>query len=160
MYEAEEIFDAVFPSGDESSEVVEPCEEPFDLPTSSVSAQTAAVLCVAFSTSAIGCDQFDAIVLVERLIERIRIVGLVSDKPRRELVGEASCQNKLHKLALGRRSAVDSNGERKTIARGDSDDLGALAAPRGTDCEATFFALAKVASTNASSKFSLPHSRR
>ena len=30
MYEAEEIFDAVFPSSDKSSEVVEPCEEPFD----------------------------------------------------------------------------------------------------------------------------------
>lgn len=66
---------------------MEPCVEPFDLPRPSVSAQAASVLCVAFTTSVIGCDQFDVIVLVERLIEHIRVVGLVSDKPHRELVG-------------------------------------------------------------------------
>ena len=30
MHETEEVFDVVFPSGDKSSEVVQPCEEPFD----------------------------------------------------------------------------------------------------------------------------------
>lgn len=53
-------------------------------------------------SSAIGCDQLDAIVMLERLIERIRVLGIVFDKPRRELVRVASCQNKLHNLALGR----------------------------------------------------------
>jgi hypothetical protein len=77
-----------------------------------------------------------------------------------QLVEEASGQNSFHKLALGMRSALDRYGERKTVASGDSDDLGALAAPRGTDREAPFLALAKVASTNASSRLSLPRSCR
>lgn len=102
MHETEEVFDVVFPSGDEFSEVVQPCEEAFDFPTFSVSAQASTVLRVAFATPPIGCDQFDAIVFFERAVERVRVVGFVSDEPCRELIGEASCQNTLHKLALGR----------------------------------------------------------
>jgi hypothetical protein len=33
MYEAEEVFDVVFPSSNESSEVVHPCKEPFYFPS-------------------------------------------------------------------------------------------------------------------------------
>lgn len=36
--EAEEVFDAVFPAGDESSEVVHPGEEPFHFPSPAVAA--------------------------------------------------------------------------------------------------------------------------
>jgi hypothetical protein len=52
--------------------------------------------------------------LVERAVEPVRVIGLVADEPLRELVEEASGHNVLHKLALGRRSAVDRYGERKT----------------------------------------------
>jgi hypothetical protein len=76
------------------------------------------------------------------------------------LVEEASGQNFFHKLALGWRSALHRYGERKTVSSGDSDDLRALAAARGTDAKPPFFALAKVASTNASSKFNWPRSCR
>ena len=82
----------------------------------------------------------------------------ILDQPRWEVFKEAPSKNFLHKLALGRRSALDRYGERKTVTSGDSDDLGALAATGGTDGKAPFFALAKVASTNASSRFSLPRS--
>jgi hypothetical protein len=37
----------------------------------------------------------------------------------------------LHKLTVGRRSALDRYGERKTIARGDSEDLCAFGMTRG-----------------------------
>ena len=50
--------------------------------------------------------------------------------------------------------------ERKTVISGDSDDFRALAAASGADGEAPFLALAKVASTNASSRFSFPRSCR
>jgi len=49
-------------------------------------------------------------------------------------------------------------GERKTVSSSDSDDLRALAATGRADGEAPFLALAKVASTNASSKFNWPRS--
>jgi hypothetical protein len=90
------------------------------------------------------------------LIERVRVVGLVANESGGELIEEAAGKNVFHKLALGRRSAFDRYGERKTVISGDSDDLGALAAAGGANGEAPFLALAKVASTNASSRFSFP----
>jgi hypothetical protein len=90
------------------------------------------------------------------LIERVRVIGFVADEPGGELVEEAAGKNVFHKLALGRRSAFDRYGERKTVISGDSDDLRTLATTGGTDGEAPFWALAKVAFTNASSRFSLP----
>jgi len=69
-----------------------------------------------------------------------------------QFVEETAGKNLFHKLALGRRSALHRYGERKTVSSGDSDDLRALAATGRADCEAPFLALAKVASTNASSR--------
>jgi len=69
---------------------------------------------------------------------------------------KASSKNLFHKLALGRRSALNRYGERKTVISGDSDDLRSLAAAGGTHGKAPFFALAKVASMKASCRSSLP----
>src|SRR5579872_7174136 len=124
--EAEEVLDVVFPASDETAEVVHPSEEPLHLPALSVAAELAAILTSA-PVAPIGRDHLDVVFLAERAVERVRVVGLVADEPGGELVEEASCQNVLHKLALGRRSAVDRYGERKTVTSGDSDDLRALA---------------------------------
>jgi hypothetical protein len=154
--EAEEVFDVVLPSGDESAEVLHPCEEPFHFPSSAISPQLAPVLSLLSATAPVGRDHFDVVFGGEFLVERVRVVGFVADEPGGELIEEAAGENVFHKPALGRRSAFDRYGERKTVISGDSDDLGALAATRGTDGQAPFLALAKVASTNASSSFSLP----
>jgi hypothetical protein len=159
MYEAEEVLDVVFPSGDEAAEVVHPGEEPLDLPSSPVAVQLTPILCLA-AVASVGRNHFDVVCFREPLVEFVGVVSFVSDEPRRQLVKEASGKNLLHKLALGWRSAVDSNGERKTVSSGESDDLRALAATRGTDGKAPFFALANVASTKASSRFSSPRSCR
>ena len=137
-----------------------PGKKPFDLPSSSISAQRAPVLGLALSLAAVGRDHLDAVFGGELLVERVGVVGFVADEPCREFVDEACGQNVFHKLALGRRSAFDRYGERKTVASGDSDDLGALAATGGADSKAPFLALANVASTKASSRFSLPCSCR
>jgi hypothetical protein len=157
---AEEVFDVVFPSGDEASEVMHPGEQSFHFPASAVAAQLASILSSAFASAPVGGNQLDAILGGELMVEGVRVISFVTDEPRREFVEKASGKNLFHKLALGRRSALDRYGERKTVASGDSDDLGALAAAGGADGEAPFFALAKVASTNASSKLSLPRSCR
>jgi len=147
----------VFPSCDQSAVVLHPGEEPFDFPTAAVAAQRAAILRLLLAVGSVGRDHFNA-VLTHLLIQRIRVVGLVADQSLRQLVEEASGQNSLHKLAFGRRSAFDRYGEGKTVARGDSDDFGAFAALGRADREAPFLALAKVASTNASSRRNLPRS--
>jgi len=157
--EAKKVLDVILPSGDEPAEAVHPREEPLHFPAPAVAAQFAAILSSA-PVAPVWRDHLDAIFFLEPAVERVRVVGLVADEPGGELVEEASGQNVLHKLALGRRSAVDRYGERKTVTSGDSDDLRALAAAGGTDSEAPFLALAKVASTNASSRLSLPRSCR
>ena len=153
--EPEEVFDVVFPPRDEPAEVVHPGEEPFDLPALLVAAKLAPVLGFP-SIAAVWSDQFNAVFVLELLVELVRVVRFISDESSGKLIEKASGKNLLNKFALGRRSALDRYGERKTVASGDSDDLRALAPPRGTDCRAPFLALAKVASTNASSRLSLP----
>ncbi len=153
--ESEEVFDVELPSRDEPAEVVHPGEESFDLPALLIAAKLAPVLGFA-SVATVGRDHLDAVFVLEPLVELVRVVSLVPDQSGRELVEKASGKNFFNKLALGRRSARDRYGERKTVASGDSDDLRALAPACRADGEAPFFALAKVASTNASSRLSLP----
>lgn len=155
MHKSEEIFDVVFPSRDQSAVVLHPGKDALDLPAAAIATQRTAVLSLSLAIDAVGRDHLDA-VFAHLPVQRVRDVGLVADQSRGQLVEKASGQNSFHKLALGWRSAFDSDGERKTVARGDSDDLGALAALGWTDRKAPFLALAKVASTNASSRRNLP----
>jgi hypothetical protein len=159
LHEAEKVLDVVFPTRDESTKAVHPGEEPLYSPATAVTTQFAAILSLA-SLAPIRRNHFNGVLFGKFLVEFVRVVGLVADEPGREFVEEASRKNLLHKLTLGWRSAVDSNGERKTVTSGDSDDLRAFAATGGANGKAPFFALAKVASTNASSKFSWPRSCR
>jgi hypothetical protein len=128
----------IFPSSDEPSEVVHPCKEPLHFPSSSIAAELASVLCSSLSPASVRRDQLDAVLILERLIERVRVVGFVADEPGREFVEKTSGKNLFHKLALGRRSALDRYGERKTVTSGDSDDLGALAATGGPTAKPLF----------------------
>ena len=112
MDEAEEVFDAEFPSCDEPAEVVHPGEEPFDLPALLVTAKLAPVLRFA-SVAAVRGDHLDAVFVFELLVELVGVVSLVSDQSNGQFVEKASGKNFLNKLALGRRSALDRYGERK-----------------------------------------------
>jgi hypothetical protein len=138
---------------------VKPGKKALDPPAPSVTAQRAAVLGNS-AIAAIGRDHFDSVLFFKVRIELVGIIGLVANEPRRQLVKEAARQRILYDLAFRRRSAVNRNGEWKTVTSGDSDDFRALAAPRGANGKAPFFALAKVASTNASSRLSCPLSCR
>lgn len=156
MDEAEEVFNVVLPTGDESAEVLHPGEQPLHFPSSAIAPELPSILSLASATAPVGGDHFDVVLGGELLIERVRVVGFVADEPGGELIEEAAGKNVFHKLALGRRSAFDRYGERKTVISGDSNDFRALPTAGGANSEAPFLALAKVASTNASSRFSLP----
>ena len=80
LCEAEEVLNIVFPSSDESSEVVHPCKEPFDFPASSVAAQLPSVLGLLFAVAAVGRDHFDAVRLGHLLIQSGRVVGFIADQ--------------------------------------------------------------------------------
>jgi hypothetical protein len=156
MDESEEVFDVIFPSCDEPAEVLHPCEEPFHFPPSPIAPELASILRLLPATAPVGGDHFDVVFGSKPLVEWVGVVCFVADEPGGEFIEEAAGKNIFNKFAFGRRSAFDRYGERKTVISGDSDDLGALAATSGADGKAPFLALAKVASTNASSRFSLP----
>jgi hypothetical protein len=78
--EAEKVLDVVFPSSDESAEVVQPSKEPLHFPAFPITAQLAAILSSAFTSAPIRGNQFDPVLVFERSIERVRIVGLVANE--------------------------------------------------------------------------------
>ena len=126
VYEAEDVFDVEFPSCDEPTVVLHPCKEPLDFPSATIAALGTAILSLVLAVGPVGRDHLDA-VFIHLCVERVRVVGFVADEPLGQLIEEASDQNSFHKPALGRRSAFDGYGERKTVARGDSDDFCAFA---------------------------------
>jgi hypothetical protein len=69
--------------------------------------QPASIMSFSFSSTPVGRNQLDAVLALERLIERVRVVGLVANEPGREFVEKTSGKNLFHKLVLGRRSALD-----------------------------------------------------
>ena len=116
--ETEEVFDVVFPSGDESAEVVHPGEESFDLPSFFIAAKLAPVLGFT-SVATVRGDHLNAVFFFELLVDLVRVVSLVSDLLSGKFIEKASGKNFFNKLALGRRSALDRYGERKTVASGE-----------------------------------------
>src|SRR5439155_11433366 len=79
-------------------------------------------------------------------IQAVTVVGFVADQSCREGGEEAVSEDAFDELAFVRRSAFDTNGERKTVIVGESDDFRPFAAVGGPDCEAPFFAPVKEAS--------------
>ncbi len=80
---AEEIGGVALPSRGESSEVLQPCEQPFDFPAAQVTTQWSAILS-SFSFAPVGSDHFDAVLFTKSLIERITVVGLIANQPLRD----------------------------------------------------------------------------
>jgi hypothetical protein len=152
---AKEVFDVVLIASDDSAEPMHPGKQSFYFPPPLVSPKLAPVLCLG-SSAPVGSNHFDVIVSEQLLIQLVRIVSFVPDQSRRELFEEAAGEHLFDQLAFCGRSTLDTDGERKTVISGDSDDLGALPATRRSDGKPPFLALANVASTKASSISSLP----
>ena len=83
-------------------------------------------------------DHLDAIALGQISIQAVTVRGFVADQWCREGVEEAVSQDAFDELAFVRRSAFDTNGDRKTVILGESDDFRPLAAFGGPDREAPF----------------------
>ena len=153
---AEEVLDVVLPANHKPTEMMEPSEKAFYSPTPAVAAQRTTILRRRPALSAMGCDHLDAVTLSQVPIQTVTVVGFVADQSRREGVEEAVSEDAFDELAFVRRSAFDTNGERKTVIIGESDDFRPFAAFGGPDREAPFFAPVKEASMKASSSCSFP----
>ena len=87
----------VFPSSNESSEVVHPDKQPLYLPSFAIAAALTPILGSVFSSSSVQRDQLDAVFGGEPFILLIRVLGFVTDQPCRELAEETSGKNIFHK---------------------------------------------------------------
>jgi len=76
---AEEVDCVAFPSRGESAEVLQPGEQPFDLPAAQVATQRPSILCFP-SPAPIGSDYLDAVQLLEPRIQWVAVVGFVADQ--------------------------------------------------------------------------------
>ena len=121
-----EVFCMILPSDNEAAEVVEPGEKPLNLPTSFVSAEGSPVLRFSDPVATIGRDHFNSVMLIERLIERIAVVGLVADEPVRVARYPEAIESVFDQSHFSRRSAFCPSGDRKTITGDDNHDLGFL----------------------------------
>jgi len=136
--------------------MMQPSEKSFHSPASAIATQWTPVLRWRSPLSAMGCDHFDPVALGQIAVQSVTVIGFVADQSRREGVEEAVPEDPFDELAFVRRSAFDTNGERKTVIIGESDDFRPFAAFGGPDREAPFFAPVKEASMKASSKCSFP----
>ena len=103
------------------------------------------------------CDHLDAIAVGQLSIQAVTVIGFVADQSCREGVEEAVSEDAFDKLAFVRRSAFDTNGKRKTVIIGESDDFRPLCRVwLGPTARPPFFAPVKEASIKASSSCSFP----
>jgi len=102
------------------------------------------------------CDHLDAIALGQITVQAVTVVGFVADQSCGESIEEAVPEDTFDELTFVRRSAFDTNGDRKTVIIGESDDFRPFAALGGPDRAAPFFAPVKEASMKAYSSFSFP----
>jgi hypothetical protein len=147
---AEEVLDVVLPSADGSDEAKRKVVLLAHVCGSGATGDRRASACG---------DHLDAIALSQVLIQAVTVIGLYALSPINragEGVEETLSEHTFNRLAFVRRSAFDTNGERKTVIIGESDDFRPLAAFGGADREAPFFAPVKKASIKASSSCSFP----
>jgi len=98
--------------------------------------------------------------LAKLLIQRIAVVGAVSNQDLGLGASEAVLDGRFDELGFMRRSAGDAAGDRKTMAVCDRHDFTAFSSASRADSSAPFFAELKLASMKVSERSSLPRARK
>ena len=160
MHEAQKVFDMVFISSHQATEVVQPREQPLDFPAMPISAQRSPVLGgIANPITAMRRDHVDAPFL-ELSIQPIAIVGAVSDQSLGMFINKALLKGSFDKGDFMRRSRRCVDGDRKTSAVCHCHELRTLAPLGFPHCAAPFLAPTKVPSIKHCAKSSLPRFRK
>jgi hypothetical protein len=146
----------VLPADHQPTEVMKPSKKSLHSPTPAVAPQRTAILSRLPAFSAMWSDHRDAIALGQISIQAVAVVGFVADQSCGKGVEETLPEDSFDQLAFVRRSAFDTNRERKTVIIGESDDFRPLASLGRPDREAPFLAPVKEASIKASSTSSFP----
>ena len=163
MDEAEVIERVALIAHDQTSEIAEPCPEPFDLPAATLAAQRTSILRLGTDApAAMGSDHLDAPPR-QGPIESIRIIGAITNQALGQGADEAGVEGGGDEGNFMRRSRGGTDGERKTKAVCQSRHCHELRtfAPLGrSHAAAPFFATINVPSMKHSERSRPPRSLR
>src|SRR5580704_8423762 len=123
VQESLEIVGVELVACNQATEVEEPREETLDPPASSVAAKLSAVLRRHPSGRPVWCNELEAALLHQALIERVAVVGLVADEALGEFIDEHLVESLLDQGHFVGASAFNPKGERKASAVCDCHDL-------------------------------------
>ncbi len=116
MHQAQEVLVLVFVAHDQTPEVLKPGEEPLYLPPPLVAPELASILSLfLLAVPSVRSDHLDAL-LKKGLIQRVRVVSLVSYQTLGLLFQKAACESRLNKGDLVWRSTLCVDGERNRRA--------------------------------------------
>ena len=96
---AEEVCGVSLPAACEAAEVLQPGEQPFNFPAPQISSQRSAVL-GSLPLAPVGGDHFDTVMLAKLLVQRIAVIGLVTNQPLRHGCGMSLCERAFDQRGL------------------------------------------------------------
>jgi hypothetical protein len=156
MNKAEKIIQMIFVSHDNSSVILYPGKEPFNLPSAFVTTEFSAILRFRlFSITLMRRDQLDP-ALRQFFIERVGIISFIADQLFGHLLDQPMFDCCANKSDFMRRSIRRVNGERKTRAICHCHELRTLAPLGLSNPEAPFLAETNVPSIKHSERSNLP----
>src|SRR5215208_2342713 len=140
------------------SKVLQPGKQAFHFPTSFVSAQDSTILgSRLLAIGLVRSDHLDALFL-QSFIERIAIIGSITDQSFRFFFGESLFHGLFHQLHFMRRSTSNEYGERKTSAICHCHELCTFAPLGFSHPVAPFLAVTKLPSMKHSVRSNPPRS--
>ncbi len=113
----------MLPAGNQPAKPLQPSEETLYRPAQPVAAKRSPVLRRMSAVAAVRSDHLNPVFFFHLPVQGIAVVGLIPDQSRRKLVEKAVPEGLFDELAFVRRSTLDTDGERKTVASGDGREL-------------------------------------
>src|SRR3974377_1085123 len=122
------VLDVIFVAHNQATEVVEPGEQALNFPPPLEATQHSAVLGLAVGspTSPMRRDHLGAELILHLVIQRIAVVGLVTDQALWHIGNEALLHRLGHQLHFSWTSTFCAYGDRKTMAVCNGHELAAL----------------------------------
>src|SRR5258707_23038 len=122
------VFSMVLIADDQSAKVVQPGEESFHFPAALEAAQGTTVLSDSIrpATLAVRSNHFGTELLQHLMIQRVTVIGLVSNEPLGHIRDESLLQGLGDQFHFSRASTLCAYGDRKTMAVCNGHDFGAL----------------------------------
>ena len=139
VQEAEVVLRLPLPSRGDAPKLLQPGEEAFDLPATSVATEGAAIL-LARAVALNRRDELDVALTGQRANVLGAVPGLVADQSWGQLIHESSIERSVGEYDVVSVSSRNSDSEWKTIAVCDCHDLGRLACAALSDVCAPLFA--------------------